>query len=55
MKVAVIESGVSGLTSTAHLMKERYSVNVYEQHEKIGGPTSGPKFEELSKLALKIK
>ncbi|NHJ19501.1 MAG: FAD-dependent oxidoreductase [Candidatus Lokiarchaeota archaeon] len=40
MKVVVIGSGVSGLTSAALLIKEGYSVTVYEQHENIGGVTA---------------
>jgi phytoene dehydrogenase-like protein len=39
MKVAVIVSGVSGLTSATLLIKEGYSVTIYEQHEEIGGGT----------------
>jgi phytoene dehydrogenase-like protein len=40
MKIAVIGSGLSGLTSAALLIKEGHSVIVYEQHEKIGGVTA---------------
>ncbi len=40
MKIAVIGSGLSGLTSAALLIKEGHSVTVYEQHAKIGGVTA---------------
>lgn len=39
MRIVVIGSGISGLTSAALLAKEGHSVIVYEQHEKIGGVT----------------
>lgn len=37
MKIAVIGSGISGLTSAALLIKEGHLITVYEQHEIIGG------------------
>ncbi|MCJ7651294.1 MAG: oleate hydratase, partial [Candidatus Lokiarchaeota archaeon] len=40
MKIAVIGSGLAGLTSAALLIKEGHTVTVYEQHEKIGGVTA---------------
>lgn len=40
MKVVVIGSGVSGLTSAALLIKESYTVTAYEQYERIGGVTT---------------
>ncbi|MFX0075783.1 MAG: phytoene desaturase family protein [Candidatus Hermodarchaeota archaeon] len=40
MRIAVIGSGLSGLTSAALLVKEGHSVTIYEQHEKIGGVTA---------------
>jgi phytoene dehydrogenase-like protein len=40
MKIAVIGSGLSGLTAAALLAKEGHNVVVYEQHEKIGGVTA---------------
>ena len=40
MKIAVIGSGLAGLTSAALLVKEGHTVTVYEQHEKIGGVTA---------------
>ena len=40
MQIAIIGSGLAGLTSAALLVKEGYSVTVYEQHERIGGVTA---------------
>jgi len=40
MRVAVIGSGLSGLTAAALLAKRGHEVTVYEQHEEIGGVTS---------------
>ena len=40
MKVVVIGSGMSGLTSAAYLAKAGYQVNVFEQHPHIGGVTA---------------
>jgi len=40
MKVAVIGSGLSGLTAGALLAQAGHQVKVYEQHEKIGGVTA---------------
>lgn len=40
MKVIVIGSGMSGLTSAAYLIKEGYEVSIYEQFEHIGGVTA---------------
>ena len=40
MRVAVIGSGLSGLTAAALLAKRGHEVSVYEQHEEIGGVTS---------------
>ena len=41
MRVAVIGSGLSGLTAAALLAKRGHEVSVFEQHEDIGGVTSG--------------
>lgn len=40
MKIAVVGSGLAGLTSAALLIKEGHVVTVYEQHERIGGVTA---------------
>ena len=40
MKIAIIGSGLAGLTSAALLIKEGHAVAVYEQHEMIGGVTA---------------
>jgi len=40
MKVVIIGSGLSGLTTGALLVKEGYDVVIYEQHDKIGGVTA---------------
>ncbi|MBY9017881.1 MAG: NAD(P)/FAD-dependent oxidoreductase [Candidatus Lokiarchaeota archaeon] len=40
MIIAVIGSGLAGLTAAALLVKEGHSVTVYEQHERIGGVTA---------------
>lgn len=40
MKVLIIGSGLSGLTSAALLAKEGHDVIVFEQHEKVGGVTA---------------
>jgi phytoene dehydrogenase-like protein len=40
MRVAVVGSGLSGLTAAALLAKRGHEVSVYEQHEEIGGVTS---------------
>ncbi|MFX1357300.1 MAG: NAD(P)-binding protein [Promethearchaeota archaeon] len=37
MKGIIIGSGLSGLTAAALMIKEGYSVKVFEQHDKIGG------------------
>ncbi|MHA1105512.1 MAG: FAD-dependent oxidoreductase [Promethearchaeota archaeon] len=37
MIIAVIGSGLAGLTAAALLVKEGHSITVYEQHERIGG------------------
>jgi phytoene dehydrogenase-like protein len=41
MKVAVIGSGLSGLTAAALLAKSGHEVHLYEQDERIGGVTAG--------------
>jgi phytoene dehydrogenase-like protein len=40
VRVAVVGSGLSGLTAAALLAKRGHEVSVYEQHEEIGGVTS---------------
>jgi phytoene dehydrogenase-like protein len=40
MEVAVIGSGLSGLTAAALLSQAGHSVTLYEQHEQIGGVTA---------------
>ncbi|MHA1750284.1 MAG: NAD(P)-binding protein [Promethearchaeota archaeon] len=40
MIIAVIGSGLAGLTAAALLVKEGHSITVYEQHERIGGVTA---------------
>ena len=40
MKIAIIGSGLAGLTSAALLIKEGHAVAVYKQHEMIGGVTA---------------
>jgi len=40
MKVIVIGSGLSGLTSAALMAQKGHSVKVFEQHERIGGVTA---------------
>jgi phytoene dehydrogenase-like protein len=40
MDIAVIGSGLSGLTAAALLSQAGHSVTVYEQHEQIGGVTA---------------
>ena len=40
MRVVIIGSGLSGLTSAALLAKEGHEVIIFEQHEKIGGVTA---------------
>ncbi len=40
MKVAIIGSGMAGLTAGAYLVKEGYDVTIYEQFEHIGGVTA---------------
>ena len=39
MKIAVIGSGLAGLTAGAFCAKAGHDVTIYEQHEKIGGIT----------------
>jgi phytoene dehydrogenase-like protein len=41
MHVAVLGSGLSGLTAAALLAREGHRVEVYEQHPQIGGVTRG--------------
>jgi len=41
MHVAVLGSGLSGLTAAALLAREGHRVKLYEQHPQIGGVTSG--------------
>ena len=38
MKIGIIGSGVSGLTS-AHLLSEEHEVHVFEARDRIGGHT----------------
>jgi phytoene dehydrogenase-like protein len=45
MKVAVIGSGVGGLTSAAYLAQKGHDVTVFEQFPTIGGVTSTLKNE----------
>jgi phytoene dehydrogenase-like protein len=40
MRVAVIGSGLSGLTAGALLAQQGHTVTIYEQHEEIGGVTA---------------
>jgi phytoene dehydrogenase-like protein len=40
MKVLIIGSGMSGLTSGAYLAKAGHQVTIYEQHPEIGGVTA---------------
>jgi phytoene dehydrogenase-like protein len=40
MKVIIIGSGLSGLTTGAYLVKEGYDVTIYEQYLEIGGVTA---------------
>jgi phytoene desaturase len=40
LKVAIIGSGMSGLTAGAYLVKQGYDVTIYEQFEHIGGATA---------------
>jgi phytoene dehydrogenase-like protein len=40
MRVAVLGSGLSGLTAAALLARRGHRVSVYEQHPEIGGVTS---------------
>lgn len=40
MKIAVIGSGLSGLTAGALLAQNGHQVSVFEQHERIGGVTA---------------
>jgi len=41
MKIAIIGSGVSGLTAAAYLSGEGHEVTVFEQNPDVGGVTSG--------------
>lgn len=40
MKIAIIGSGLAGLTAAAYLVREGYDVEIYEQFEEIGGVTA---------------
>ena len=40
MKIAIIGSGLAGLTAAAYLIREGYDVKIYEQFEEIGGVTA---------------
>ncbi len=40
MKIIVIGSGISGLTTAAYLSKNGHDVTVYEQFSEIGGVTA---------------
>ena len=37
MKIAIIGSGYSGLSSAAFLAKEGYDVTIFEKHKQVGG------------------
>jgi phytoene dehydrogenase-like protein len=40
MKIAIIGSGLAGLTAAAYLVKMGYNVEIFEQFKKIGGVTA---------------
>jgi phytoene dehydrogenase-like protein len=40
MKIAIIGSGISGLTAGAYLAKAGHDVNIFEQYPTIGGVTA---------------
>jgi phytoene dehydrogenase-like protein len=48
MYVAVLGSGLSGLTAAALLAKRGHRVSLYEQHPEIGGVTSAIEKNEAS-------
>lgn len=49
MKIAIIGSGISGLTS-AYLLQKQHDVTVYESAERIGGHTATVEVQEAGKI-----
>jgi phytoene dehydrogenase-like protein len=49
MHVAVLGSGLSGLTAAALLVKRGHRISLYEQHPEIGGVTSAIEKDEASR------
>ena len=49
MKIAIIGSGISGLTS-AYLLQQKHDVTVYESAERIGGHTATVEVQEAGRI-----